>query len=448
MEDTMSLRQTRAVRHTIAQARAVYDDYPRQFWLLVGASFIDMVGNALIFPFFALFLTDRFDVSMSRVGVIFALFSAAGLIGSTLGGALADRFGRKPIALSGLVISAFGNLSLALVPDFWMLYPLAVVFGLGGSIGGPAWGAMTADLLPENKRAEGFGIFRIVFNLAVTFGPMIGGLLAGVSYVLLFSVDAATSFVTAAILFVFLRETRPQTAPVSEGGETVPPETLAQTFRGYGAVLRDRVFVAFSLLGVLVWLVYMQMNTTLAVYLRDEHGVAPTGFGLLIAMNAGMVVVMQLAVTRRVRGYSSLLVLAAGTLLYAVGFSMYGYVSTALFFVLAMVIITVGEMMIVPVAQAVVTQLSPEHMRGRYMAVFGFGHAISFGTGVWLAGQIISGLGPEWVWYLGGIVAAGTALGYVRLHRAVGAQVDDAIRAERARAAAPEPALDMADVAV
>jgi MFS family permease len=394
--------------------RAVYDDYPRQFWLLVGASFIDMVGNALIYPFLALFITDRFEVDIARVGVIFAIFAVAGVIGSAIGGALTDRFGRKPVALTALVASALGNLALAFITDFSLLYVLAALQGTVGSVGRPAWEAMLADLLPEERRAEGYGIIRMMFNLAVTFGPLLGGLLAGISYVLLFSVDAITSIITAAILLVFLRETRPQSQPgAAQGGES-----LVQTFRGYGTVLRDRVFMAFMLIGAVVWLVYFQMNSTLAVYLRDEHGISPQGFGLLIGLNALIVVLMQFAITRwlRRRGYPALLVMAMGTLLYAVGFSMFGYVAGYALFVTAMVIITLGEMLISPVAQATAAKFAPEHMRGRYMAMLGFGFALALGSGTWLAGQVSNTLGFEWVWLLCGMLGTLGAVGYAALH--------------------------------
>jgi MFS family permease len=415
----MQLRNRRAEVSimSLGRFRAIYDDYPRQFWLLVGASFIDMVGNALIYPFLALFITDRFDVSIARVGVIFAVFSAAGVAGNTVGGALADHFGRKPVALTALVASALGNLALAFITDFDLLYVLAATQGVVGSVGRPAWEAMMADLLPEEQRAEGYGIIRMLFNVAVTFGPLIGGVLAGMSYVLLFGVDAATSIITAAILFVFLRETRPQAA----AGGDVPQESIVQTFRGYGAALRDRVFMAFMLIGAVVWLVYYQMNSTLAVYLRDEHGIEPQGFGLLIGLNALMVVLMQFGITRwlRRRGYPAMLVMAAGTALYAAGFSMFGYVAGYTFFVLAMVIITLGEMLISPVAQATAARLAPDHMRGRYMAVLGFGFAMASGSGTWLAGQVSQYLGFEWVWYLAGVFGTLAAAGYVVMHYAV-----------------------------
>ncbi|NDJ75580.1 MAG: MFS transporter [Chloroflexi bacterium] len=403
----MNLRKRRQ------KIRAIYEEYPQQFWLLVGVTFIDMVGNALIFPFFALFITDRFDVGMAQVGIIFAIFAGSGLVGSTVGGALADKMGRKAIVLFALVMSALGNLVIVTITNFQVFYLIGALLGMLGSIGGPARQAMVADLLPEEKRAEGFGIFRISFNLAVVFGPLIGGLLAGISYTLIFIVDAITSIVTATILFFVLKETRPEAAEENAG------ESLVQTFRGYGQVLRDMPFMTFVLLGMLVHLVYVQMNTTLPVYLRDMHGVPPQGYGIILSMNAAMVVFFQLGFTRhlRQRGYPYMLVLAAGSFLYAIGFGMYGFVSVFVLFMVAMVIITIGEMLVVPVGQAVAAGFARDNMRGRYMAIFGFTFSISTGLGTFLAGLIMDNADPNWVWYLGGILAAFSALSYAWLHR-------------------------------
>ena len=409
----------------------IYDDYPQQFWLLIGATFIARMGNALIFPFFALFITDRFNVGMTEVGVLMGIFALSGMVGGTIGGALADRMGRKPALIFALLLSAFGNVCIALVPEFWMLCAIAVFLGVFGSIGGPAGQAMVADLLPEAKRAEGYGIFRVVFNLAVVVGPMIGGLLAGISFLLIFFIDALTSLITATILFFKLRETKPETAA------DAPPESITQTFQGYGRVLRDSSFIVFVALTFVVSVVYLQMNTTLSVFLRDEHGLAPKYFGVILSINAMMVVLFQFGVTRRVRGYPPLLVLAAGTLLYAVGFGLYGFVAGFALFVAAMVIITIGELLAVPVGQAMAAQFAPEAMRGRYMAVFGFAWGSASGVGTLLAGLVMDNADPRWVWYLGGIAAGLAALGYALQYRYLSGSEREAVVAA---APATEPA--------
>jgi MFS family permease len=161
------------------------------------------------------------------------------------------------------------------------------------------------------------------------------------------------------------------------------------------------------------------MNTTLAVFLRDNYGVNEQGFSYILALNAAMVVLFQFPVTRRVSRYRPLLVMTAGTLLYAFGFAMYGFVSLYFFFLVAMVIITIGEMMVSPVGQAIVTQFAPEDMRGRYMAVFGFSWVIPFAIGPFLAGLVLDNLNPNWLWYAAGLLGIAAAAAFYLLEKRV-----------------------------
>jgi MFS family permease len=124
----------------------------------------------------------------------------------------------------------------------------------------------------------------------------------------------------------------------------------------------------------------MNMNTTLGVYLRDVHGTPESAYGLILSLNAAMVVFLQFPITRRIEDYPPMLMMALGSALYAIGFAMYGFISVYWLFLVAMVIITIGEMLVAPVSQAVVANLAPDDKRGRYMAVFGFSFGIPFGS--------------------------------------------------------------------
>lgn len=402
------------LQRRLKRIRGLYDEYPHQFWVLVLGTFIDRLGGALMFPFFTLYVTQKFDVGMTEVGVIFGLFSISSVVGSMFGGALTDRLGRKGMLLFGLVVSALSSLLMGLVNVIELFFVVTLAVGLLANAGGPAQQAMVADLLPEEKRAHGFGILRIVVNLAVTIGPMIGGLLAAQSYLFLFICDAVASLITAGIVYLALQETR----PASREGE--PEQTMAQTFGGYLDVVRDVAFVWFLVASVLMVLVYMQVNTTLAVYLRDTHGISEQAFGYILSLNAAMVVLFQLPITRWISKYRPVIVMAVGTLLYAVGFGMYGLVSTYVLFLAAMVIITVGEMFVSPVGQAIVARLAPEDMRGRYMAVFGFSWVIPSAVGPLLAGLVMDNADQRWVWYGAGVIGLIAAGAFALLERWVG----------------------------
>ena len=166
----------------LARLSKIYNEFPRKFWVVVGVSFIDRVGGTLLFPFFSLYITQKFNVGMTQAGMILGLFSIFGLFGGMIGGALTDRFGRRKMIIIGLVFSAVSTLTLGLVNQFATLIPLAVVIGLLSDFAGPAHDAMIADLLSEKQRQEGFGILRVVGNMAWIIGPTIGGFVAKRSF--------------------------------------------------------------------------------------------------------------------------------------------------------------------------------------------------------------------------------------------------------------------------
>lgn len=399
-------------KNPITRAKEVYAEYPSQFWVVVGVSFVDHIGGALLFPFFALYVTQRFDVGMTEVGILFAIFSISEFFGSMFGGALTDQIGRKKVIIIGLVVSALTSLGMGLVDKLELFYLMAVITGLFADMAGPARQAMITDLLPEEKRADGFGLMRVAMNLSVAIGPAIGGFIAARSFMLLFAADAITSIITAIAFYKLVAETLPKT----ENAEEKQP-SFGDTFRGYLDVFQDHAFIIFMLLSMVVTIVYMQMYGALPVFLRDVHQIPASGFGMIMSLNAAMVVLFQFAITRKIRNAPPMLMMALGALFYAVGFALYGFVSDYAIFMVAMVIITIGEMIVTPVSQALVAKFSPEEMRGRYMAVFGISWILPGAIGALIAGLIMDNGNPLWVWFAAGILGLAAALGFSIFHR-------------------------------
>jgi len=300
----------------------VYREFPRLFWIVVGTRFVDAFGSTLLFPFFALYITQRFGVGMTQAGVLLGMSSLFGLIGSMAGGALADKFGRRKLILFGLIFSAISSLSLGLANELRMLYPLIIIVGLLSHIAGPAYEAMLVDILPEEKRQEGYGILRIVFNFAWIFGTALGGLIASRSFFALFVIDSIMSCIVAALIFRLL----PETMPIVKGEKRKEEESLWQTILGYRVVLKDLAFVAFTLAGMLALIVYQQQYSTLAVYMRDVHGIDSQGYGAILSITGLEVVFFQFWISRTINRRPAFLMMALSTLIFAIGFFMYGVV--------------------------------------------------------------------------------------------------------------------------
>jgi len=365
----------------------------------------------MLYPFFALYLTQKFDIGMSTVGIIFAVFSVTGMAGSALGGALTDRMGRKVVIVASLILSSLSALGMGFAPTLSIFIVVVVLVGTLSSIGHPAHEAVVADLLPPDKRAEGYGIIRVVFNVAVIIAPPIAGLLIANSYTTLFIVDAVISLIAVTIVIFALPETKPK------AHENAKPETMTQTFAGYGRVFKDTPFVAFIAVTIMMTLVYMNMNSTLGYYLREQHKLPELNYGALLSLNAVMVVILQFWVARRLEKYKPMLMMAAGSLLYAIGFAMYGFVSTFAFFATAMIVITIGEMIVSPFQQSLVAGFAPEDMRGRYMAVSGLSWSVAFTIGPYFAGLILDGTNPNLLWILCGVIGLLTTFGFTILNK-------------------------------
>jgi MFS family permease len=186
-------------------------------------------------------------------------------------------------------------------------------------------------------------------------------------------------------------------------------------------------YMAFIVISILPVMVYAQMNTTMPVYMRDIGHIPPQeGYSYLLALNAFLVVTLQLWVTRRISKYAPLPILALGVVLYSIGFGMFGFSTYLPFLFLAMVIITFGELIGAPTAQAVAARFAPEDMRGRYLAMFNFSWALPFALGPYLAGWVWVQISPQWMWYAAGLLGLVGALAYLGLHRWAGRRITTA----------------------
>jgi MFS family permease len=173
---------------------------------------------------------------------------------------------------------------------------------------------------------------------------------------------------------------------------------------------------------MLALIVYIQQYGSLAVYLRDVHGIGSQGYGLILSMTGLEVVLLQFWISRRIRSRPPFLMMAIGASIFSIGMFMYGIVTGFLMFVIAAVVVCLGEMIYFPTSQVVAAGFAPREMRGRYMAVADFIRSVPNAVGPALAGYILDNHAPHLLWYIGGGLCLISALGYLTLHRKLGSQ--------------------------
>src|SRR5512138_2773954 len=113
----------------LLRTRRVDNEYAHAFWIYNIIVFIDRLGGFMLYPVFALYLTQKFDIGMSTVGLIFAIFSISGMIGSALGGAIADRMGRKVVIIGSLLLSSLSALGMGFAPTIAIFVAVVVIVG-------------------------------------------------------------------------------------------------------------------------------------------------------------------------------------------------------------------------------------------------------------------------------------------------------------------------------
>jgi MFS family permease len=379
--------RARALLHDVA------GDLPRTFWWL----FAGMLANALatfVFPFLALFLVAR-GFSPSRAGLVVALYGGGSVLAGPVAGSLADRVGRRPTLLASLVAGAALTALLAAAEAPAAIACGALALGLVTNAFRPAAQAIVADVVAPERRGQEFGLLYWASNLGMALALVLGGTLASRGYSALFLADATTTAAFAAVAWWRIPETRP--------GARAPSGAAAERDGGYGAILSDAVFVAFAALNLAFLVGFLQFQVALPLDMQ-RRGLSPAAFGRVLSVNGFLIALLQPWAAPLLRRLDPSRVLAAASALVGVGYGAYALAGTAAGYAAATALWSLGEIACVPVTMALVADLSPAHLRGRYQGAIG----VSWGSGMLLApaigGAVLERFGAPALW--GGCLAS------------------------------------------
>ncbi len=250
--------------------------YDRRLWMLFGGRVIAATGFSIVMPFLSIFLYTKMGVPMTIVGMIFLGNALSGAVGQIIGGELADRLGRRPVMWTSMAVrgAVFLLLSLAIAEmvDLRLISALLMVSSFTGSLFEPATNAMVADLVsttwssamfprPPGRRLEAYSILRVGQNIGWTLGPLLGGILAMLSYASLFVFTALTSVVVAVIIFTKLADPRRTAGQV----DRFRPRDLLR-------IGKNRAFLVLCLASIPLSVVLGQMTSTFALFSEDVVG--------------------------------------------------------------------------------------------------------------------------------------------------------------------------------
>jgi MFS family permease len=380
------------------KAKRLYNEYPPQYWLMVTGIVISTAGGSLIWPFILIYASAKLNLPLSTVAMLISINAGTGLLSSFLAGTLADKIGRKVVMNFSLTLNGIAYLFLMRAETYPQFVILMILIGLSNPLYQVGADAMLADMIPTEKRTDAYAISRIANNAAFALGPAVGGFLAATSYNLAFY-GAATGYIVYSLLLFFLaHETLEKIkAPINQ----IESEQ-AQGQEGYARVFGDKGYMLFVSLMSIGLIAPSILWILMPVYAKTNFGIPENLYGWIPTTNALMCVFIQYPVTQISRRYKTLPVAAIGMLIYAIGAGSVALMSNFRGFWLSMVILTFGELVIVPTASKYVADLAPANLRGRYMGVYWLGWGLARTLAPLIGGFLNDAIAPRAIW-IGGL---------------------------------------------
>lgn len=318
---------------------------------------------------------------MTMVGLILLAGGLCAAVSQAIGGVLSDKFGRRPLLLVAASAGVFLYAGLAvLLARSAPIWAITLIYIAGRSMlttTHPVISAMVADFAPRERLTEAYGILRIGANIGWAAGPAIGGyLIKYVPYAWLFAIPAAMCGIAFFIVLFFIRES--SSRPVYQGGirSILPP-------------VDNPPFLVFTLISLLLFIVMGQMGSTLSISTVDRFGFSEGQYGFLLTLNGLIVIFFQYPITRVLARMSKSRAQVLGSLLYWFGYVCFGWITGLGWALVAMAVVTAGEIIHTPITLAVTGELSPPGQRGQYMGFFGLSETLGIAVAPLLGGILL-----------------------------------------------------------
>ncbi|GGY95763.1 MDR family MFS transporter [Streptomyces poonensis] len=392
----------RALRETVS-------GLPREFWWLWTSTLVNRLG-AFVATFMTLYLTLDRGYSASYAGLVASLHGLGGVISSLGAGVLTDRLGRRPTLLVAQASTAVSVALLGFMRDPVAIAAVAFLVGAASNASRPAVQAMMADIVRPEDRVRAFSLNYWAINLGFAISSVAAGFIAQASYLAGFLIEAGMTMACAILVFVKLPESRPAQVAKEHAGSGAEAEI------GLGTVLRDGRFMSVVGLSFLVALIFQQSSIGLPVAM-GAAGFTSADYGLAIAVNGVLIVVLQIPVTRFIEHRDPRRLLVISSVLAGYGFGLTAFAGSVGVIALTVCVWTLAEIVNAPTQTGLVVRLSPTHGRGRYQGMYTMSWSVAGLVAPLMSGAIVDRWGAEWLWALCAVVGTVAGVGYWVLMR-------------------------------
>lgn len=351
---------------------------PKQVWLLIIGMFINVTANSFLWPLTTIYMHDHLGKSLSLAGLVLMANAGAAVIGNLLGGVLFDRIGGYKSIMGGIVVTLMALAGLNVWHEFVPFVVFYTIIGFSGGIVFPSMYAMVGTVWPEGGR-KAFNAIYLAQNVGVAAGPAMAGVLAVYSFNYIFSANLILY-----ILFFFIALIGFRSMSISSVSHT--------SVFNEGKKIRNRApFYALLIVSagyLLCWVGYVQWQSTISAY-TQEIGITLTQYSLLWTLNGTLIVLGQPLIRPIIKRIENNIKqqLVIGIVIMMISYLVVAFAEQFSMFVVAMAILTIGEMFVWPAVPTLASQLAPKGREGFYQGIVN-----SVATGGRMIGPLMGGL--------------------------------------------------------
>jgi predicted MFS family arabinose efflux permease len=366
-------------------------------------------SGTMVLPFLSVYLTSSLGYSLERTGIVLSSYGLGSLVGGYLGGVFTDRFGHFLVQFFSLLISGVLFISLSFITEY---QHLIIGFFLTSMVAEGLRPANASSISfyskPENI-ARSFSLNRMAINLGFSIGPFAGGMLASISYKMLFFADGITCIAAGFVFFLYFRNRRGFTPRKKESNREKPKVKSAYL---------DKKYIIFIILTSIYAILFFQLFMTLPLYYREIYEMNEKLIGGLLALNGFTVFMFEMVLVYILsKRYHLHWLIVIGMILLGLSFAMLNLGFSLTLLVFSMLILSISEIFAMPFMSTFVVDRSNAENRGSYMGLYTISFSVALIIAPYLGSRIISNFGFETLWWGTGIIAMLISVGFLLITR-------------------------------
>ncbi len=388
----------------------VYSGFSKSIYILFIARIVNSMGN-FVFPFLTLFLTERLGLSPTEAGVYFMMSALAQAVGSIIGGKLTDRLGRKKLFLSFQVLAILCFIPCVFLGNSLLIPKFIILYGMFSGASQTVNSAIIIDLTDKDNRKQVYSFLYFGTNIGFSIGPMIAGFLYENHTNWIFLGNIISLIIVTIMVALFIEETKPSDKDI-EDSKNIEDEEAAESGSVFSALIKRPKLLLFLFGKLLNTFIYSTIGFAIPIQLANMFGdgLGSKYFGVLMSLNALVVVAGTIAITKVTMKLKAVVAVAIASMLYAIGFGMLGFANAFWIYIISAIIYTIGEIIEATNSGVYIANNSPMSHRGRFNTVVTIISGAGFAVGPYLFGGFIErfGLFNLWMMCFGiGVIASG-----------------------------------------